>query len=540
MLSTCSGALAASAPKNGSFEGYIKAITNSAVGEKEPSNPKLALEKYDGNTIELEVASDALLSIDQIPVQLKAFLPNMEVWGEVKNNRIISLQGTSASNPGYISPQTLIRSGMITQIAADQIMVKDADGKTTGYVLTPATVIMRNSRVISPGDLYTGDHARLYFDDIDATAVTRIVLEGPSVVVQNLLRGQLQQIDEIGKTIVLKEVKVLRNGTWEAYQPMLTLPFNADSPVYCAGQKVLLNNLKQYRGKSLYAAISNKLGRDRIEKMVINRQYETTWKEKIDRIKWYGEALELANQRNFTYNQGTIVIKNNRLMGAEALTSGLDTVLIADNMGTANVINVLDAGLNNNSSGGHHLYLARLDRVAEQELYVVNSAILEDNHFQQSSSGQTLTIIDETVFLDADNNKTLSLEDFKNDNYAIDESTQYARNHNLRDWYGYLYTDGDVVVSAVIKADLDEYDLLRVSTATVAQSGDGTFLELRDVKDWSARHQEWMQRSNNLKLVVNRASAIREDKVIDQEGLKVGDRLYIIRDDVYGKMLIVK
>jgi len=534
-------AVAATSTTTGSsFGGYIKALNTTTDSLKVTVATKLSLEKYDGNVAELSFAKPVSLSIDGIPVKITEFLPGMEVWGELSNNQIKSMQGLSASNPGYISPQTLVRRGMITKIESERITIKQPDGKTVSYSVTPATVFMRESKNIDLADVYAGDQAKLYFDDIDATSLSRVELEGASVVVQNLLRGQLNQVDEVGKNIGFKEVKVWKNGAWETYQPTLTLPYNVNSPVYTSGQLIPAKNLKQYRGKTVYMAISNKLGRDRVEKMVINSKYETTYKEKIEHINWYGEALELANKRNLTFNQGTIIINNNRLMDAEALDTGMDTVLVADSKGMANVINVLDSAVNNNSNGQHNIYLGRLDKIAEQELTIVLSATLENNRMQKSSGEETLLVCDDTVFFDADNNKTLNLSDFKKGNYAVDGGTAYAQANNLKDWYGYIYTDGDMVISAAIKAQLDTYSLLRVSTATVAKISDGTYLELSDVKDWSSKNEEWMLRSNNLNLVINQAAIVRNGKVINDEDLRVGERLYLVRDDVYGKMLIVK
>lgn len=532
----------AATTKAKTVEGYIMALKTTLTTETAPAISSLQLQKYDGTFVTVIISNEATFTIDQLPVKMDDFKPGMEVYGELKDNKLSLLQGFSTSNPGYIVPQSKMIQGRVVKIDQQQINIIKSDGREFSCSLNPATVILKNSLHTPVSSIYEGDQVKLYFDEIDAAVLSRVQVEGPSIVVKDIYRGKLNQVDEARQSITLMDVQVWQNAKWEDYKGSLTLPYNRQSPAYLSGQMIPFKNLKQYRGKTVYMAMNSKLGRDRIEKMVINRQYEVVNNNKISNISWYSQALELRNKRNYSFNDGTIIIKNGRLMDSFALGPDMDTLLIADNHGTANVIKILDIGVNNNSTGQHNIYLGRLRQVADHELVLTNVDILNNNCLQPYNSSLTLQLNEDTVFFDRVNNKVLNLADFKCGNYA---------QNSANDWYGYLYTDGDMLIAGQIQQFPDSIYDHRVSkgiVVTTPTSGPPWLTGLRNIQDWSNSRQEWMLMSNNRNLQINETVIIKDDRVITPEDLKPGDRLYILQNSVgnsklnpyYAKVIIVK
>lgn len=523
-------------------EGYIMALKTMPETETAPAISSLQLQKYDGTFVTVIISNEATFTIDQLSVKMDDFKPGMEVYGELIDNKLSLLQGFSTSNPGYIVPQSKMIQGRVVKIDQQQINIIKSDGKAFSCSLNPATVILKNSLHTPASRIYEGDQVKLYFDEIDAAVLSRVQVEGSSIVVKDIYRGKLNQVDEARQNIALTDVQVWHNAQWEDYKGSLTLPYNSQSPAYLSGQLIPFKNLKQYRGKTVYMAINSKLGRDRIEKMVINRQYEIINNSKIANISWYSQALELRNKRNYNFNDGTIIIKNGRLMDSFALGPDMDTLLIADNQGTVNVIKVLDIGVNNNSTGQHNIYLGRLRQVADHELVLTNVYILNNHCLQSHSSSLTLQLNGDTVFFDRVNKKLLNLDDFKRGNYAED---------NANDWYGYLYTDGDMLIAGQIQQFPDSIYDHRVSKGimeTTPASGPPWIIGLRNVQDWSNSRQEWMLMSNNRNLQIDEAVIIKDDRMIAPEELRQGDCLYILQNSVnnlllnpyHAKIIIVK
>ena len=63
---------------------------------------------------------------------------------------------------------------------------------------------------------------------------------------------------------------------------------------------------------------------------------------------------------------------------------------------------------------------------------------------------------------------------------------------------------------------------------------------LMDVKDWSERLEKWNLKFGNMNLRIKDALIMKNGKSIKTSDLKPGDRLYIVRDDLVGKVIVVK
>ena len=109
--------------------------------------------------------------------------------------------------------------------------------------------------------------------------------------------------------------------------------------------------------------------------MVIKNQYETTFNDKIEEINWYAEAFELKNKQNVSFNQGTIFIKNHRLVDAYSVNPGSDTFVVADGRGrqlSADVVYIYDEDINNSNIGQYQLYAGQLDMVIQNRVILTN------------------------------------------------------------------------------------------------------------------------------------------------------------------------
>ena len=68
----------------------------------------------------------------------------------------------------------------------------------------------------------------------------------------------------------------------------------------------------------------------------------------------------------------------------------------------------------------------------------------------------------------------------------------------------------------------------------------GRTVILRDARDWSSRNEKWMAKTMSVKMQVEKALLIKDDKMISWDELKPSDNIYSVRDDFEGKFLLVK
>ncbi|SCG81797.1 hypothetical protein DW1_0176 [Proteiniborus sp. DW1] len=521
----------------GYIEGYIKEIDSETI----------TIERYEGGVYKILLPTTAALQIDGQQAKRIDFKPGMEVYAEIKGRSIQYMDSFSTQNLGYIKPGSKMRTGTIKFIDRNQITINTPMGKDETYYISPATVALKKGQNVPLSVLYIGDRVKLYFDNITTDIISRISIEGDSIKIEDLYKGKIVTVDELENAIFLENVKVLSEGKWEDIKGGLRISYSSDFPVYIEGYEIPANNLKYYKGKEIYAAIKDFFGEAKIERLVVKGAYETTYSDKIKDINWFSENLELANNRNIAFNDGTIIIKSNRIVDKYSLNSKSDGFFIANGKGkglVADVIYIYNEDINNTNIGQNNIYAGRLDEIVEYSVKLKNPFLVSKHQWEGFEDAKELYYDNDTFIYDLEEDKLITSKEFYTKRYAVDEDSEYAKDRNLRDWYGYMYTDGDRISVIGVQEKLDSLLRQRMTIGTVESIIDnnlvGKEITIREAKDWSSRHEKWIPKEMSLKVNLNKAIIIKQDKLITYQDLEVGDSLYIIRDDYKGKVIIVK
>ena len=521
------------------IEGYIKSINMA--------ESRIEVEEYRGNIRAFNIAPGAVLLIDDIPVKLNDFKIGMEIYAEYYGNTLTRLESWSTENPGYIPPGGKVRTGVIKSIDRNQLILRLTTGKEETYFTSPATIALKNGTNVPLTTLYEGDRVRLYFDEKDTDIISRISIEGDSAKLKGLYKGILETQNLMNNTILLKDVEVFQNGAWHELKNILKMEFTLEAPIYYSGQKISPNNLKYFSGKTVYVAVKDFFGKETAEQMVIKSLYESTFSEKIEEINWYASAFELKNKRNIDFNEGTIIVKNNRLVESFALSPGQDAFVVADGRGAkalASVVYIYNQDINNSNMGQYLLYAGKLDMVIDNKLVLTDFFVLNQNEWESFDDEKELYFDNDTFILDLEDMKRITHEEFITGHYAVDEDSSFRRRQGLRSWYAYAYTDGDRIVAIALKKDMDSLLRQRVAVATIDRLEDdalvGKTAILRNARDWSSRNEKWMEKGLPVRMRVEKALLIKDDKMISWDELKPGDDVYCIRDDFECIFLLVK
>lgn len=529
---------------SGYIEGYLTNITIIPATEETPQIVSARIETYEGLFYQLEIDERADLLIDNRPVTIYDFKAGMEVYGELRGQRLVTLEAYSTANMGYIEPGSKVRQGTVNYIERSQIQIREANGENATYYLSPATIVLKQGQQVPADTLYVGDKVKLYFDEINSSMISRIEIEGNSILVANVIKGNLVSVDTARSEINLENVEVFRNGGWEKSGSTMKIPFSRDIAAYTGTQKIPFHNLKYFKGKTVYLATKSVMGREVAERMVVKNQYESAFSGKIQTLNFYASMLEIGN-RNINFYDGSIIIQNGRLQEPGVLNNGSDVYVLADGWGTnriANLIYIYNQGINNSNLGQHYIYAGRLDQVSQDRLWLLDFFMLNENDWESFTDEKELFYDNDTFIFDKENKKFITPLEFWAGDYAVDEDN--VRDTKLKDWYAYVYADGDRVVSISVQKNMDSLLKQRVTTGRVGQvfedSMVGWTLNLVDAKDYSIAKSEWMPKSSSLRLSLEDAMIIKYDKVISPEDLRNGDMLYIVRDDFNTKIVIVK
>lgn len=506
----------------------------------------IVVEEYGGATYSIPMVRNVRLEIDGRPVKITDFKRGMEIYAELQGRSIKYMDAYSSDMPGYIQPGEKVRVGVIKEIDRDQIQIKLPTGKEEVYFTSPATIILKNKQNTNVNSLYVGDRVKLYFDEINTSYISRVEIEGDSILIKELYRGKITVVDELEDIIALEKVDVFRNGSWKSLDKNLRLPYNSDLPLYVGGQKINYKNLKYYKGKTVYMAMKDYFGKEKIEKMVVKSQYETSFSEKINEINWFSSQLELANNKNINFHDGTMVIKSGRLVDVYNLNPQSDGLIIADGRGnnlSADLIYIYNEDINNSNIGQDYIYVGRLNTILADKVYLKDFFLLDKNDWQSFPEEKELFYDDDTFIYDMENKKEVSPKEFFSSNFSVDEKN--TKDKKPRDWYGYLYTDGDRISAAFVKKSIDSLLVQRTTVGVVENKpvedpNMGWTIKLRDAKDWSSKHEEWMIKNASLNLYLREAMIIKNGKRVTINDIRVGDRLYLTRDSNMAKVIIIK
>lgn len=507
----------------------------------------IQIDDYDGKQFEFLAHAHVAFSIDQLPVKVNAFRKGMEVYATLQDNLIISLEGFSSISPGFIGFEEKCRWGTIQKIDRDNLDIIQDSGEIFSGRINPATIVTHQGQVTGIDQLYVGDRVKLFFEQDEYSPVTRIEAEGSSVVIQGIYRGTLDVVDFPGNRIGFKNLKQLKNGKWSDIDKLVNLPIQSDTLIYFAEHKIPFQNLKYYKGKRAYLITRNLYGQDQIVRMIIQSGNENLYTDQIDDFNIFSAALELANTHNINLHEGTIILRNGRLVDRQALSAGIDVTVIGSGENRnciAEIINILNSEVNASNIGGYWICAGKLEDIYDDVLWLDSYYLLDKNEWQSDSGEIEFYFDDDTGIYDAKADKVISKEEFISGNYAVDENSDYVKENNLEDYFAYMYVQGDRVAAIMLQEDSDSLNRQRITSGTVKEIAEnhrlGWTVNLSEVRNWSSSSEKWRLSSANQQLLLDKALIIKNKQIINVDDLMVGDNLYIVREDLYCKIVLVK
>ncbi|PAB55944.1 hypothetical protein [Anaeromicrobium sediminis] len=528
--------------RNGYIEGYLK----------EKYDNKVKIEEYDGTIHEIELARNVVLKIDDILVKPNDMKEGMEVYGDIKGKRLITLEAYSTEKLGYISPQSKTLRGVVKKIDRDTLNIKLITGEEKLFFTSPITIVNKSGESIGLDSLYIGDEVKLYFDEYDTDIISRMEIRNNSIKVKDIYKAKLVRVDEIENKITLENIYNFTDGKWSEIKPMATIEYDYDTPMYLKAQSISNDKLKYFVGKTVYLAVEDFFGEDKIKKLVLQEKYSKIYSDKIRKINYFSDSLELRNNKNLTLSEGTIILKDGRLVEKSIIDEENDALIIADGYKDslhASVIDIYNTSINNSNIGQKHIYAGRMNRIFEDSVYLNDFYILKENEWysfrtEDEDDEKRLYYDEDTKIYNLEEKEIISAKEFFQGNFSVDEDDDEIDDRDLKDWYTYFYTDGDRITVGYIMKDLDSLGKERITTGHVQKvensSSTGWTLTLMNSKDWSDHKEKWIMKNSSININLEKAMIIKDDKIITPEELLMKDSLYIIRDDYDGKIVIVK
>jgi hypothetical protein len=383
----------------------------------------------------------------------------------------------------------------------------------------------------------------------------------------------VQSVNVYRNELTIIEPSVLNNAQWKESEDdySKTFTLNDTAKISVRGEEITLDELsKLYKQSTVYVAVRDDYSVEQVMQVSVSVGGERFSVDRVEDIDKVIGNLELFdNNRNIIFNDGTIVIKNSKLVDISSIDKYDDVVVVSDyykGQDNANVVRITSDA----EKIFNQVYIGAIENIYTTSFTLRNYASISGNEWDSVKSTSSsyfhyfndLNIIDIT---DKTNFETLPAYDFYHGGYSRKENENDSSN-GLDYWryYTFFVTDEDRKVIGMnirqnglldgqmidpINDDEDdikrELDLklagLVLTRGTVAAFND-TYqrIEITDSHDWAEDFGRWNANRGNSAVEWRDAVIVKNSKRIEKEDINLGDYLYVLRDDEDALIIFVE
>lgn len=529
---------------------------------------------YDDKIKKYEATNYASVVINHEIKDIKDLKYGQDIVLDITNGYVTKISGETFIKPGHIDEYSKMRMGTVTRIDnLGNLKVKFSDNTYQTYKVPDGTPILKGGNNISSAAIREGDSVKLYFSDIYTNTAAKVEIEGKETMIKSIYRGLISDVNIYRKEITIVEPTVLSNAQWKnidnTYSKTFTI--NEDADIYVRGKETPLAELDTiYKNKTVYLAIRDDYSKEQamqISVAVGGEYFATDRIEDIDKV--IGNLELFDNNRNVVFNEGTMIIKNSKLVDATALDERDDVLVVSDyyrGQNNANVIRITSDA----EKIFDNIYIGAVEKVYSGTFTLQNYASISGNEWdavKQTESAPFAYFNDLTIknITDKKAHKTLTANQFFHGGYSKSENAVSNPGAlNYRRYYTFFVTneerhvkgmnirhmglldgqnlDNTLKTEADIQKELDKrLANLRLSRGVVAGFND-TFkrIEITDSHDWAEDFGRWNANKGNTSVEYRDTIIMRDGQRIEREDVKLGDYLYILRDDEDALVIFVE
>ncbi|MGE5423296.1 MAG: S-layer homology domain-containing protein [Ignavibacteriales bacterium] len=504
----------------------------------------ISVQPEGGNALTLNLAANYRVTFDGYPGSLNDLVAGQQLNLSLVGTQVSEIR-SSISYP-YPGDQEIqegrIVYGTLTFKSASRVEVKDDSNDNQTYQISGSTSFTRSNKVVGWSDLQAGDYLKIYLNGYNSDQAYKIEVTGASNTVSGLYLAKLQSVDLNSSKISLTDVSKYHNGSWESASSFTSLKVASDAGIYNSGVRVTLDTLKgSYAGSYCYFATSTSLGEERIVKMNLKNGYDRKYTGSINNLSVNLSSLTVDQvSAELKYDDGIIVVRNNKLIKPESLVIGQQGVYFVNvendiKRAKAIVIEGVDAP-------SLTIYRGVLSKVRTDYIEISSYSVLNENDFdadRDSEDTKTLELIEETDILNG--MITTSITDVSKDNFVTDGLAG-----DYDDAYVYVIADKNTVLAINLTAPITSDDIgtrlytgESIITGTVETDVNDSSVTLTDVKTRNMALHQW-DLVSDATVDLSKALILKDNKVVGVSSLNQGNGLYVLKAGTTGLLAIVK
>ncbi len=482
----------------------------------------ITLVNNNGNTTTLNIDKNTKFFINSTSATSASFREGMFVEATVDFRKVKELQGfADIPQGGADAAIGEFFTGTVNEIDkyGSFISINLKDRQSQKYYLDENTQVFKDRKLVDLSELYEGDRVKLALSSHDSKTLATIEINVEGIEVEQVYKGVIQQIDTTQQKIVVKGEQFLQNWDWEYTNS--TYPnsisnrlFTAKTPIYVGNKKIDPSQLRYYVNNEVYYVTINQLGKELIQKIVINVKDEYSYNDTLYSVDTADKKIRLTKAGSIPYHNGTIIIRNGRLIDPSALSQSGNAYVVTAGVSSnqsANIIYVTNNGFQSPSLSNHSVYFGQISSLNNYNLTLNNVNKLSNNYWY-SNSLTNFKFSNSTVVTEHYSNSTITKT-----NQFTDTVGQYA----------YFYVKDNHIVAAHIVHSYYPAQYISVGKYDKTYSSDYR-IALNNSSQWTSG--SWTNITGLNYYYTAQAVILKNGKAISRAELNPNDRLFIIHD----------
>lgn len=454
-------------------------------------------------------------------------LMGQEIELTIVSGRVEMIEGyMEVEEPGYVKPGSLVKWGMVYSKNTPWFL-KTFHGLEP-FIISPRTVIIKDGKVVNQFNIRLGDIAYLYFDSLNDTTPSRILILGNTRNLQTLVRGTLGISFPLSREVIMNNVKIFDRGQWLDVGSQIRYRYDNDTKFNFMSQ----GQFKDYIGKDIYLGIRHGLGGNMATFIFPVDGFESIYFGKITDLQTLSGQMVIDNTTKINLSDMTAIVHSGRFLEQDHLSRNNQVLIIGDRRGgaiTAKYISIEDE-----YPVPYTITKGRIGEITPDRLTLRFFRDILDHDFTIEQTGPKILYLNHqtAIFDGVLTGGRLTYQEL------ID--SRFDRTYENLKYTGYTIStpDGDLL-GIKISSLQDIFVTERISTGYVKGTPMTGWVTLRDMKDYNGFNKQWEFNRIQEEIDLTGALIVKDNKVIAPGDIRLHDKLYIIRETNTAVMVIV-
>jgi hypothetical protein len=420
------------------------------------------------------------------------------------------------------------KEGKVLSKNPASLAVQYSDGTQQVLMTNKSVPVILDKQMVDYDTLKEGDRVKLLLNVTEAsTELKQITIEGDEHFVANIYKGIVVRLDDISNSLIIQNMEILKNGSWERTDKkgFSTVSLAEKSNIFYNRQSIGADDVNsKFRNTEAYIAVENDYGRT--EKAIL-----VSFKDKSDTelipindsilSNTMGIEGELALENktdNFSYNEGTIFVKDKRLVSGSSISPEDLAYIIANRAYSDGKYYASIVAVNERANPDFiNIYRGRISSINENKDFTVSSfSQLNGLNWNFNNTPKTFRLTYDTYIVD--DSGIVGQRDF------TDNGASSYENRTV-----YILSNGTdaVMVSTAPYGTISAKGKITEITGDIKPTG----FTMSGAKIYDSNKKLWVDKKDITLNILENSIVLKENRIVKPSELEKGDKVRVIKKD---------